>query len=490
LVANLTTSIDECEPKTVNCRLDMETRLAFLGAAQNVTGSSYLLEMNGTRLLVDCGLFQERDLRERNWRDFPVPPRSLQAVLLTHAHLDHSGLLPKLVRDGFRGKVFCTEPTAEIVPIMLLDSAKLQEEDAQTKRKRHEKEGRRGPHPEAPLYTAEDAQAVFPLLSPLKYSEPVLMPGGIQAVFRDAGHVLGSAMIELEAKANSTSRTMVFSGDVGRWDSPILPDPTLFSRADYIVVESTYGDRLHDKQQDVEDILANVIIQTQRAGGNLIIPSFALERSQELLYHLNRLFAQDRIPHLMVFLDSPMASSVTEVFRRHPELFDEEASDFFRRNGSPFDFPNLRLVKSVDESKTLNYIKGTAIIIAGSGMCTGGRIKHHLAYNISRRESTILFVGYQAADTLGREIAGGAKEVRILGQKHRVRAKIVQMGGFSAHADRDELLKWLSGFQKPPSKLFVTHGEPQTALSFADLVSSTKKWTVSVPRYQDSVVLS
>jgi metallo-beta-lactamase family protein len=468
----------------------MQTRLAFLGAAQNVTGSSYLLEMNGTRLLVDCGLFQERDLRERNWRDFPVPPKTLHAVLVTHAHLDHCGLLPKLVREGFRGQIFCTSPTAEIVPIMLLDSAKLQEEDAQTKRRRHEKEGRRGPYPEVPLYTTEDAQAVSPLLSPVKYGEPILMPGGIQAVFRDAGHVLGSGMIQLKAKVDGTTRSLVFSGDIGKWGSPILPDPTLFSKADYIVTESTYGDRLHDRQHDVEETLANVIIQTQRAGGNLIIPSFALERSQEILYHLDRLFAQDRIPHLMVFLDSPMASSVTEVFRRHPELFDKEASDFFRRNGSPFDFPNLRLVRSVDESKTLNYVRGTAIIIAGSGMCTGGRIKHHLAYNISRRESTILFVGYQAAGTLGREIVNGAKEVRILGKKHRVRARVAQMGGFSAHADRDELIRWLSGFKKPPRKLFVTHGEPETALSFADLVTGTKGWTVSVPQYQDSVVLS
>lgn len=468
----------------------MQTRLAFLGAAQNVTGSSYLLEMNGTRLLVDCGLFQERDLRERNWRDFPVPPKTLHAVLVTHAHLDHCGLLPKLVREGFRGQILCTSPTAEIVPIMLLDSAKLQEEDAQTKRRRHEKEGRRGPYPEVPLYTTEDAEAVFPLLSPVKYGEPILLPGGIQAVFRDAGHVLGSGMIQLKAKVDGTTRSLVFSGDIGKWGSPILPDPTLFSKADYIVTESTYGDRLHDRQHDVEETLANVIIQTQRAGGNLIIPSFALERSQEILYHLDRLFAQDRIPHLMVFLDSPMASSVTEVFRRHPELFDKEASDFFRRNGSPFDFPNLRLVRSVDESKTLNHVRGTAIIIAGSGMCTGGRIKHHLAYNISRRESTILFVGYQAAGTLGREIVNGAREVRILGKKHRVRARVVQMGGFSAHADRDELIRWLSGFKKPPRKLFVTHGEPETALSFADLVTGTKGWTVSVPQYQDSVVLS
>jgi metallo-beta-lactamase family protein len=394
------------------------------------------------------------------------------------------------VRDGFRSKIYCTDATAEITRIMLLDSAKLQEEDAQTKRKRHEKEGRRGLYPETPLYTTEDAQAVFPLLSPVKYGEAVPVTGGVEAVFRDAGHVLGSAMIEVRANVDGSKRTLVFSGDVGRWDRPILSDPTLFSHADYIVTESTYGDRLHNGERDVEEMLADVINRTQRAGGNVIIPSFALERAQEILYHLNRLFMQDRIPHLVVFVDSPMAASVTEVFNHHPELFDKEAADFFHRNGSPFDFPNLRLVKTVDESKTINYIKGTVVVIAGSGMCTGGRIKHHLVYNISRPESTILFVGYQAEGTLGRQIVEGSKAVRILGQTHRVRAKIVQMGGFSAHADRDDLLRWLSGFQKPPSRLFVTHGEPQTALSFADLVTKTKKWPTTVPQYQDQVVLT
>ena len=483
-------TMDECEPKTVNCGLDMQIKLSFLGAVRNVTGSNYLLETNGSRFLVDCGLFQERALRGRNWQDFQFSPGSLQAVLLTHAHLDHSGLLPKLVRDGFRGKIYCTDATAEIARIMLLDSAKLQEEDAQTKRKRHQKEGRRGLHPEAPLYTTEDAQAVFPLLSPVKYGEPAQIADGVEAVFRDAGHVLGSAMIEVRAGVNGSRRTMVFSGDVGRWDSPILPDPTLFPQADYVVMESTYGDKLHNGKRDVEEMLADVINQTQKAGGNVVIPSFALERAQEILYHLNRLFIQDRIPHLMVFVDSPMAASVTEVFRHHPELFDKETADFIRLNGSPFDFPNLKIVRTVDESKTINYIKGTVVIIAGAGMCTGGRIKHHLVSNISRPESTILFVGYQAEGTLGRQIVEGSKEVRILGQTCRVRARIVQMGGFSAHADRDELLRWLSGFQKPPSRLFITHGEPQTALSFADLVTKTKKWPVSVPQYQDQVVLT
>ncbi len=468
----------------------METRLAFLGAAQNVTGSSYLVESAGARLLVDCGMYQERELQSRNWQDFPVSPASVQSLLLTHAHLDHSGLLPKLVRDGFHGPIYCTRATAEIVPIMLMDSAKIQEEDAQTKKRRHEREGRTGPFPEVPLYTAQDVKAVLPLLSGVDYGQPVSAGGGMQAIFRDAGHVLGSAMIELVAGADGDGRTVIFSGDVGKWNAPILHDPTLFPRADYVVTESTYGDRLHNAEGDVEQVLADVIHRTQRSGGNIIIPSFALERSQELLYHLNRLFAENRIPPLMVFLDSPMASSITEVFRHHLALFDKEATDFFNRNGSPFDFPNLRLVKSVDESKTLNYIKGTAIIIAGSGMCTGGRIKHHLAANISRRESTILFVGYQAEDTLGQLIVSGAKEVRILGQKHRVKAQIVQMGGFSAHADKNGLIRWLSGFEQAPSQVFVTHGEPRAAFSFADLVRSSKKWEVTVPRYLDHVTLS
>jgi len=467
----------------------MQIKLEFLGAARNVTGSRYLLEANGIRLLVDCGLYQERDFRSRNWDPFPVPPDTIDAILLTHAHLDHCGLLPKLVREGFRGKIYCTAATSEISRIVLLDSAKLQEEDAEFKQRRHEREGRRGPYPEVPLYTVEDAEASFPLFSPVRYGEPVRIGDGIEATFHDAGHILGSSMIRVAVNHDGEERKIIFSGDVGRWDKPILRDPTVFDEADYILVESTYGDRLHEDAEDIDDMLSEIINSTRKAGGNIVIPSFAVERSQEVLYHLNELLIEDRIPHLIVFVDSPMAVSVTEVFEHHPELFDEEMLELIRRRESPFDFPSLKMVRTVEDSKAINYIRGTVVIIAGSGMCTGGRIKHHLVNNISRRESTILFVGYQAVGTLGRQIVDGAEEVRILGRMYPVRARVVQINGFSAHADRDELFRWLSGLRKPPRHLFVTHGEPDAARHFADFVRDRKGWEVSVPSYKDEVFL-
>ncbi len=467
----------------------MQIKLSFLGAAQNVTGSRYLLEANGVRILVDCGLYQERDLRARNWDPFPVPPETLDAVLLTHAHLDHCGLLPKLVREGFKGKIYCTSATSEISQIVLLDSAKLQEEDAEFKRRRHEKEGRDGQYPEIPLYTVEDAEACFPLFSTVKYEELVQVADGIEATFHDAGHILGSSMIMVKLSRNGEQRKIIFSGDVGRWDKPILHDPTVFNEADYVLVESTYGDRTHEDAKDIDDMLSDIINSTKESGGNIAIPSFAVERSQEILYHLNELLIENRIPHLMVFVDSPMAVSVTEVFEHHPELFDEEMIELMHQRKSPFDFPSLKMVRTVEDSKAINYIKGTAIIIAGSGMCTGGRIKHHLVNNISRQESTILFVGYQAVGTLGRQIVNGAKEVRILGRTYPVNAKVVQMNGFSAHADRDELFRWLSGIGKPPRHLFVTHGEPDTARRFADFMRDKTGWEISVPEYRKEVFL-
>jgi len=461
----------------------------FLGAAQNVTGSAYLLEANDIRLLVDCGLYQEREFRARNWDSFPVPPHTIDAVLLSHAHLDHSGLLPKLVREGFAGKIYCTPATYDIVQIILMDAAHLQEQDAEFKRKRHQREGRKGPYPEVPLYTANDATASFPRFSTVGYEEPTPLGDGVEATFHDAGHVLGSSMVKVKVSRSGEQKTLVFSGDVGRWDKPMLHDPTIFEEADYILVESTYGDRLHEDQKGIETTLAEIINSTRKRGGNIVIPSFAFERAQEILYYLNKLLLEDRIPHLMVFLDSPMATSVTEVFERYPDLLDEDMVELMRQKKSPFDFPGLKMTRTTDESKVINHITGTVVIIAGSGMCTGGRIKHHLVNNISRRESTVLFPGYQAIGTLGRQIVDGAKEVRILGQMYPVKARIARINGFSAHADRDELFRWLSGLQRPPLHLFVTHGELDVARYFANFMKEKTGWEISVPGYRDEVIL-
>jgi metallo-beta-lactamase family protein len=467
----------------------MQMKLRFMGAAQNVTGSRCLLEANGSRILIDCGLFQDRQSRDKNWEEFCVPPQTIDAVLLTHAHIDHCGLLPKLVREGFRGKVYCTAATADIAEIMLLDSAKLQEEDAAYKKRRHEREGRKGRHPEIPLYTVDDVNASLPLFSPVPYGDAVSLGEGVEVKFHDAGHVLGSSMITITVPEQGEQRTILFSGDVGRRNAPILRDPAVFAAADYVVVESTYGDRLHEGSFEVANHLAEVVNSTLSVGGNIIVPSFALERAQEVLYYLNRLLIDGRIPRLMVFVDSPMAVRVTDVFERHPDLYDREMSRLVRTNQSPFDWPGLKMVRSVDESKAINHIKGSAMIIAGSGMCTGGRIKHHLTANISRRESTVMFVGYQAVGTLGRHIVEGAEKVRILGQSHPVRARIEQIQGFSAHADRDGLFRWLSHLQSPPRQVFVNHGEPDSSQSFADYLRVQTGWEISVPAYQDEVIL-
>ena len=464
----------------------MEFQLSFQGAAQNVTGSRYMLSANGLNLLIDCGLYQEHNLKERNWRDFPFPPDKLDAVFLTHAHLDHCGLLPRLVKAGFKGRIYCTAPTADIVRIVLLDCARINEEDAEFKRRRHEKEGRTPKYKELPLYTEEEAREVFPLLTPCPYRTTIDLGSGLTAEFEEIGHILGASFLRFAISQKGATRHLVFSGDVGRRKMPILHAPAAIGDADYLVLESTYGNRLHSPQQDVAKTLADIINQTCERRGNLIIPSFAIERTQDLLYYLSLLHSQDKIPHLPIFVDSPMAVKVSMIFKRYPDLFDSKTKELARH----FRSANTHLVHTQADSKSINHIRGTAIIIAGAGMCTGGRIKHHLTHNIEDSANTILFVGYQASNTLGRLIKDGAPIVRILGEDYKVKAHVASIDGFSAHADKQELQEWMCTASGIPRTVFVTHGEPEAAQELAEAINDKPGWKAQVPNYLDTVSLS
>ena len=458
-------------------------KLQFLGATHQVTGSSYFLDVGGVKILVDCGMFQERDYSRRNWEAFPVPPDQIQYVLLTHVHQDHCGLVPKLVKEGFTGDILLTPASKELFPIVILDSARIQEEDAAFKKRRHEQEGRSGPYPEIPLYTVQDAQKCFPLLKAVPYRAYLQLNDQVKVCFHDAGHILGSAMIEVVFQDENGPRNIIFSGDIGQWEKPLLHNPTMFDRADYVVMETTYGNRDHESSQDIDDRLSKVVNETIKIGGNIVIPTFAIERAQELLYHISLLARERRIPYVVTFLDSPMAVEVTKVFEQSKKYFDKETQEIFRDGQSPFDFPGLKLVESVEGSKAINLIKGSTIIMAGSGMITGGRIKHHLVREITRPESTLLFVGYQAVGTLGRQILNGLSPVRILGKSYPVRMRIEDFEGFSAHADMSDLQQWLSNFKSPPKHVFLTHGEEASLLSLMNYLDSKGGWTVSAPTY-------
>ena len=458
-------------------------KIKFLGATHQVTGSSYLLENAEVKILIDCGMFQERDYSHRNWEAFPVPPDQIQYLLLTHVHQDHSGLIPKLVKEGFQGDILLTAASKELFPIVILDSARIQKEDAAFKKNRNNNEEHEEPYTETPLYTVQDAEKCFPLLKAVTYEEFLPLNDQIKVCFHDAGHILGSAMIEIVFQDENGSRNIIFSGDIGQFDTPLLNNPAVFDRADYVVMESTYGDRNHDSLQDIDDKLSKTINDTIKAGGNVIIPTFAIERAQEILYHISLLARAKRIPYIVTFLDSPMAVEITKVFEQSKKYFDTQTLELFKDGQTPFDFPGLKLVESVEGSKAINLIKGSTIIMAGSGMITGGRIKHHLVREITRPESALIFVGYQAVGTLGRQILDGVSPVSILGQSYPVRMRIENINGLSAHAGMNDLHRWLDNFKAPPKHVFLTHGEEGSILSLENFLRSKGGWAVTAPVY-------
>jgi metallo-beta-lactamase family protein len=434
------------------------------GAAGTVTGSRHLLEACGKRILIDCGLFQERDLQQRNWDAFDPPAEAIDAVVLTHAHVDHCGLLPRLVKAGFSGPVHATSATCAIAPVILADAARLQAEDAAYKAKRHAREGRISRFGYEPLYDERDVAAAVGLLQPAATGTPVRIAPDITATFIHAGHILGSASVLFTCGHGADTRRVLFSGDLGRHNRPILPDPAVPLQADLVVVESTYGDRSHGPAADVEGALHAAIDPVVRRGGVVVIPAFAVERAQELLWHLARLMRAKRLPAMPVVLDSPMAQKLLAVYRTHSEA-TEPGFD-----ASSLDVPGLLLTQGPADSKEINDRAGPMVIIAGSGMCTGGRIKHHLAHRIEDARNLILFVGYQADGTLGRQILDGKPWVRLFGVDRQVRAQVARVSGFSGHADRDEILAWLGSMPHRPRQVVVVHGTPPVAAAFAALV--------------------
>ncbi len=458
-------------------------KLSFLGAARQVTGSRYCLKAGGANLLVDCGMFQERPYLSRNWGRCPIESRSIDAVLLTHAHLDHCGLLPRLVAEGFKGPIHTTEPTVELAQIVLEDAAKIQVEDAAYKARRHRKEGRRGPHPEEPLFDADDARRAIALLRGHRYNQPVHVAPGITAEFHDAGHIIGSSMVLLRIEENGKTHRVLFSGDIGQIDKPFVGDPSIFEHADYVVMESTYGGKNHPRNGGIEDQLADVITRTLKRGGNVVIPTFAIERAQELMWHIGNLVRSGRLRHVDVFLDSPMARDVTEVYDRYLDWLDADTARLIKSGQAPLEFAGFRMVQTQAQSMAINNWPEPCVIMASSGMCTGGRVKHHLRFNLPRPQSTVLFVGYQAEHTLGRQILDGHPEVRIHGRTWPVRCEVASITGFSAHADHDGLMRWASHFRNPPKQAFLTHGEGPEAQALADALRQAYGWNATVPSY-------
>ena len=437
-------------------------KITFCGAAKIVTGSCFLIEANNEKILIDCGMFQGRkEVTKLNYEPFQFVPEEIDYLFLTHAHIDHSGLIPKLVKEGFKGQIYTHSTTVDLIKALLEDSAGIQEKDIE-----HENRRRRriGLPLREPLYKKEDVANTFQFLNRVEYDKKYTVGNNLEICFRDAGHILGSASIELWIQEGDKKTKFVFSGDLGQWDVPIVRDPTIIEEADYVIVESTYGDRIHEEKNVREERLSEICRETFERGGKVLIPTFAVERTQELLYAFNKLIKQHKFPKKMpIFLDSPLAIRVTDIFKLHKECYDKEAKLEYH---NIFNFPNLEYSKTVQDSMRLNNYSKSCVIMAGSGMCTGGRIRHHFKHGIWNPKNTILFVGYQADSTLGRFLLNGAEHVRMMGMEFAVKAQIIKIDGFSAHADKNELVKWVSGFKTKPKKVFIVHGEPNSQITF------------------------
>ena len=474
-------------------------RVTFLGATETVTGSNFLVEGAGKRFLVDCGLHQGKYEEEiLNDEPFDYDINTIDFMLLTHAHIDHSGRIPKLYKEGYRKPIYATKATRDLCSIMLPDSGHIQESENEIKNKKRKRNGQK---PIEPLYTVEDAESSMELFIPVKYDEIIKIDDNISARFNDAGHMLGSSIIEIWITENGETKKLVFSGDIGNNDIPLLSSPTMIENADYLIMESTYGDRLHLKNDQKASMFLDIVSETLENGGTVVIPSFAVGRTQEILFELDKIkdlrkndeaFAKeyDTLMKAKVYVDSPLATSATEVFRANMDLFKPEIQEFIRRGDNPLDFPGLTFTQTVEESKALNESDEPCIIISASGMCDVGRIKHHLKHNIWNPKSTILFVGYQAPGTLGRRIVDGEKKVKILGEEFAVKARIEYIEGYSGHADQEWLLNFVYSFtSKMPEHIFLVHGEPHSQDVLKQKIEETTNIGVTIPKYGETYTL-
>ncbi|PKL41124.1 MAG: MBL fold hydrolase [Spirochaetae bacterium HGW-Spirochaetae-1] len=462
-------------------------KIEFVGGARTVTGSSYIIKDDDFTIMVDCGMFQGRqELRDRNALQLIYAPSKIDALLLTHAHIDHSGLIPKLVKEGFYGNIYATKATVDLCNIMLPDSAHIQEMDVRFINRKNRKLGRPVVDP---LYTVEDAGKCLENFVPVNYGEVIQIHPRIKVRFRDAGHILGSSFIEMWIDEKGKQTKVVFSGDLGQKDQAIIRDPEIVEDADFLLIESTYGDRLHKNKQDTYAEFREIIKNSIDTKGNIVIPSFAIGRTQEIIYTLAKMIHAGEVPALPVYIDSPLAVSATEIFRNNMECFDEETRKILSTGESPLDFETLHFTRSAEESKSLNENASGSLIISASGMCTAGRIKYHLMNNLYKPDSNIIFVGYQAEGTLGRRIIDGAKQVRLYGEDVAIRAQIHTLGGFSAHADKKGILEWIGNIKNPDLKIFVVHGEEESTLSMSQSISEQLGLSTLAPRWGEIVNL-